>query len=99
MHALHLIQWINMSNGLSVEHIGQFYTLWEWLGRVHLQDGRADDIKWNLATNGTYSSAFAYKAHFEGTSNHHDKGGVGQLGAAQVQVFCVAGYQGKNLDC
>lgn len=60
------VHWIKMEDGLSVDHIAQFCTLWEKLSQVELRDDLADDIKWNLTTNGTYSSASAYKVQFEG---------------------------------
>ena len=59
------VHWIKMEDGLSVDHIAQFCTLWEKLSQVELRDDLADDIKWNLTTNGTYSSASAYKVQFE----------------------------------
>ena len=40
--------------------------LWEKLNQVELRDDLVDDIKWNLTTNGTYSSASDYMAQFEG---------------------------------
>ena len=54
----HWIQWINMSRGLSLEHIEQLCALWGKLTTVHLQDELPDDIKWNLTADGIYSSAF-----------------------------------------
>ena len=57
----HWIQWINMSGGLSVEHIEQFCALWGKLTTVHLQYELPDDIKWNLTTDGSNSSASAYR--------------------------------------
>ena len=62
----HWIQWINMSGGLSVEHIEQFCALWGKLTTVHLHDDIPDDIKWNLTADGIYSSASAYRDQFEG---------------------------------
>ena len=64
-----------------------------------LQDDRADVIKWNIPTNGTYPSASANKAQFEGTvETNMGKVVWGELGASQVQVVYVACYLGYGLD-
>ncbi|XP_044445628.1 protein ACCELERATED CELL DEATH 6-like [Triticum aestivum] len=57
----------DISNGLSVNHIQQFYTLWALWDLVYLQDDVPDDITWTLTSNGVYSAASAYKVQFKGT--------------------------------
>ena len=61
------VHWIKMEYEVLGDHIAQFCTLWEKLSQVELRDELVDDIKWNLTTNGTYSSASAYKVQFKGT--------------------------------
>jgi hypothetical protein len=57
---------INTHDGLSVEHIAQFYTLWEMLSNVHLDMDAMDKITWKFTNDGCYSAKSAYKMQFSG---------------------------------
>jgi hypothetical protein len=59
---------INTANGLTVEHIQQFISLWTRVSQVTFQEGQHDTIIWKLTTSGRYSAASAYKAQFAGTT-------------------------------
>lgn len=58
---------INISDGLSVNHLQQFHALWTLLEPIQLHEHVQDDISWNLTNNRVYSATSAYKVQFEGT--------------------------------
>uniref|UniRef100_A0ACD6AK31 Uncharacterized protein n=1 Tax=Avena sativa TaxID=4498 RepID=A0ACD6AK31_AVESA len=67
--ALHNDFWvsqINTQNGLSLEHLEQFYKLWEKLVNVSLHPQRPDAISWKLTNDGLYSAKSAYNMQFLG---------------------------------
>jgi hypothetical protein len=51
---------VNANDSLSLEHIVQFYTLWEMLQSVHIDANIPDTLTWKLSNNGCYSSKSAY---------------------------------------
>jgi hypothetical protein len=55
---------INTHDGLSFDHIAQFYKLWERLANVHLDPQAQDTISWKLTNDGCYSARSAYKMQF-----------------------------------
>ena len=57
---------INTSTVVSVEHIRQFFTLWELVNGVHLDALSEYTIVWKHTTSGHYTAASAYKAQFLG---------------------------------
>jgi hypothetical protein len=61
-----LITQINTHDGLNVDHITQFYKLWEMLQNTHLSNDVPDSIIWKLANNGCYSARSAYTMQFHG---------------------------------
>jgi hypothetical protein len=60
---------INIDNGLCVDHIAQFATLWEKLSHIHLNEVIHNSITWKLTARGSYSSSSAYKMQIEGLIN------------------------------
>jgi hypothetical protein len=57
---------INTQEGLSVDHIQQFYKLWEMLANVLLDNESEDSITWKFTNNGCYSAKSAYNMQFLG---------------------------------
>jgi hypothetical protein len=57
---------INTQGGLSLEHIDQFYKLWEMLSDITLAPQRPDEIKWKLTNDDCYSTKSAYKMQLLG---------------------------------
>jgi hypothetical protein len=47
---------INIQEGQSVDHVHQFYNLWEMLANVQLNNEAPDSIVWKLNNNGCYSA-------------------------------------------
>ena len=67
--ALHDNSWIsriNMSNGLSLVHILEFFELWSKLQDIQVVHGVRHEIKWKFTQDGVYSSSTAYKMQFVG---------------------------------
>ena len=58
---------INTHDGLSLDHIEQFYRLWEKLAHVTLDEQTPDKIIWKLTKDGSYSTKSAYKMQFLGS--------------------------------
>ena len=51
-------EWINkidISAGLNVKHITEFFSLWDLLSEVHLNNEVSDTILWKLIASGSYS--------------------------------------------
>ena len=51
-------EWINkidISAGLYVKHITEFFSLWDLLSEVHLNNEVSDTILWKLIASGSYS--------------------------------------------
>jgi hypothetical protein len=57
---------INTNDGLTLEHITQFATLWEMIQPVQLNSNTSDSISWKLTNSGCYSSKSAYNMQFLG---------------------------------
>jgi hypothetical protein len=57
---------INTRQGLTIEHIEEFYKLWGMIQHVHLSQDTPDIISWKLEKGGIYSAASAYKMQFLG---------------------------------
>jgi uncharacterized protein with LGFP repeats len=68
LHNKGWVQNIKMDANLTVQHIHEYLGLWLRLQDVHINDGCADTIVWNLTSNGEYSSASAYEAQFFGAT-------------------------------
>ena len=67
--ALHENFWtsqVDILQGITVEHLSEFVSLWERVSHVHLDVNTPDTITWKFTTNGHYSAASAYKAQFYG---------------------------------
>lgn len=60
------ITWIDMTNDLSVDHIQEFYHLWEMLSVVQLDPDSMDTISWKFPADGRYTTASAYDMQFAG---------------------------------
>ena len=90
----HWTQWINMSEGLSVEHIEQLCALWGSSLRYTYR------TTYPMISSGTSPPTVSIPrprpiGPIRGCDRlQHDHDGVEELGSAQVQVFCVASYQG-----
>ena len=60
------ISHIDISNGLTIDHVQQFANLWEKVAQVTLAEDMEDSIIWKFTKDGSYSASSAYKAQFEG---------------------------------
>ena len=60
------ISHIDISNGLTLDHVQQFAHLWEKVAQVTLAEDMEDSIIWKFTKDGSYSASSAYKAQFEG---------------------------------
>ena len=57
---------IGRSQGLTLGHIQEYFTLWEMLRGTQLDENQEDQIKWKFTASGEYTAASAYKAQFLG---------------------------------
>ena len=67
--ALHDNFWtsqVDILQGITVEHLSEFVSLWERVSHVHLDVNTPDTITWKFTTNDHYSAAAGYKAQFYG---------------------------------
>jgi hypothetical protein len=55
---------LNTQGSLSLEHIMQFYKLWEMLQHLQLDMNTPDTIAWKFGKDGSYSASSAYKMQF-----------------------------------
>jgi hypothetical protein len=60
---------LNLQDGLSVEHISQFVTLWRALQDIQLDPSTPDKITWKFSKDGNYSSSSAYNMQFLGQTS------------------------------
>jgi hypothetical protein len=68
LHNKGWVQNIKMDTNFTVQHIHEYLGLWLRLQDVHINDGFADTIVWNLNSIGEYLSALAYEAQFFGAT-------------------------------
>lgn len=52
---------------MTVRHLQQFVTVWEFAQNVQLDASAPDKIIWNWTANGEYSASSAYQAQFIGS--------------------------------
>ncbi|CAO2150746.1 unnamed protein product [Urochloa humidicola] len=67
--ALHHNNWIRdirRASGFTPTHLAEFFTLWDLIHHVTLNEQQEDQIRWKLTSTGQYSTASAYKAQFLG---------------------------------
>jgi len=57
---------IGRSQGLTLGHIQEYFTLWEMIHGTQLDENQEDRIKWKFTASGEYTEASAYKAQFLG---------------------------------
>ena len=57
---------LDISSGLSVNHLQEFVALWDLTSHLNLAEGIHDTITWKLTTSGEYSCKSAYLAQFGG---------------------------------
>jgi hypothetical protein len=57
---------INNQWGFNVDHLQQFYMLWEMLANVQLNNDAPNSIIWKFTNNGNYSAKSAYNMQFSG---------------------------------
>ena len=62
------VRQIDTRQGLTLDHIQQFATLWEMLADVNLNQGSQDTISWKFTNSGEYSASSAYMVQFVGLS-------------------------------
>jgi hypothetical protein len=74
---------INTQEGLSVDHIQQFYKLWEMLANVQLDNETKDSITWKFTNNGCYSAKSVYNMQFLGLTTSTMPSLFGSLGLRQ----------------
>jgi hypothetical protein len=60
---------IDLRQGIGMEHIEQFVTLWDSTSYVHLNVGTKDSIRWKFSHDGNYTEPSAYKMQFEGLAS------------------------------
>lgn len=60
------ISHIDISNGLTLDHVQQFANLWGKFSSITLEEEVEDSIVWKFTKYGLYSASSTYKAQFEG---------------------------------
>jgi hypothetical protein len=71
---------LNTQEGLSVEHIVQFYKLWEMIQHVHLDIHTPNSIKWKLLGHFSVQNAILGSCYLSNAFH-----GLEDLGSSQMQ--------------